>query len=66
MSFALVMSDDDIPTILQGGTIIGRALTKRDGEAIVAALNKNTTAIRDRLIAEVTDAIENAFEGAEQ
>lgn len=66
-----VVMTDDIPMILRGqigghGEDVGRALTRRDGEAIVAELNRledlHNDALREALLSGVTDAIENCFE----
>lgn len=66
------MSPDELPTIVRGrigdeGDVVGRALTPGDCKAIVAELNRledlHNDALREVLLSEVTDAIENAFEG---
>lgn len=56
---------DDFPTIVrEDQTTVGRALTRKDGEAIVAAMNvlMSRTDLRDRVLSEVADAIETCFE----
>ena len=65
MKFDLVMTDDDIPTIMRGAETIGRALTKRDGAAIVDVLNSLSTDLRDQILSAVSDAIEGCFDGTE-
>lgn len=58
------MSEDDLPTIVRGDETIGRALTPRDGQALVDELNhsRSPDGLRDQLLSAVTDAIEEAFE----
>lgn len=60
---------EDLPTIVRGkmgqdiDATIGRALTQKDGEAIVAELNRaGTEGLRDRVLTAVNDAIEEAFD----
>lgn len=62
MKFELVMSDDDIPQIMRGDTLFARALTRRDAQVIVDALNDGAAGMRDQILSAVTDAIEEAFE----
>ncbi len=54
---------DDIAHIVRGGEPIGRALTRKDGDALVLVLNSLSGDFRDRILSEVTDAIENCFDG---
>lgn len=67
-----VMGDDDIPLIVRGvmgqniEAEIGRAVSMKDGNLIANELNRligKTNGLRDKLIAEVDDVIENAFGG---
>lgn len=66
-AFALTMSDDGIPVIWRDCEVVGRALTKKDGESIVEVLNRlaagHNSEFRERILAEVSDAIENCFDG---
>lgn len=68
MKYHCVMSEDGLSLVVLGNigsetTTIGRALTKKDGEAIAAELNRaGTAALRDNLLSAVTDAIEEVFE----
>lgn len=61
--YKLVISADEIPMIVdETSAILGRALTRKDGEAIVIALNETRDQLRERILADVTDAIEGAFD----
>ena len=56
--------EDGIWTVYQGDMPIGRALTKRDAESFVDALNGILgTDLRDRLLSAVNDAVEECFDG---
>lgn len=56
--------EDGIVTIMIGEDRLGRALTEKDGHAIVQALNDAGAGagMRDKLIEGITDLIEQAFE----
>lgn len=57
--------EDGIWTVGQGDMPIGRALTKKDADAFVDALNGILgDDLRDRLLTAVNDAVEECFEGA--
>lgn len=64
MTYQVIMSEDDIPLIVNDDSaILGRALTKKDGDAIVAALNRNAAdAWRQKVLDAVSDAIEGCFD----
>jgi hypothetical protein len=61
---------DDVPMVVRGlmgqeCEDVGRALTRRDAELIAAELNRVSgggTDLREKLLSEVADAIENCFE----
>jgi len=56
--------EDGIWTVHQGIMPIGRALTQRDAEAFVEALNGILgNDLRDRLLSAVNDAVEECFDG---
>ena len=56
--------EDDIWTVYQGCMPIGRALTRRDAESFVEALNGILgNDLRDRLLSAVNDAVEECFDG---
>jgi hypothetical protein len=59
------MSADEIPMIVgDDSQLLGRALTRKDGEAIVAVLNEfGSSALRQRILDAVGDAIEECFDG---
>ncbi len=70
--FYVIMTGDGLAQIVQGEIgghplDVGRALTKADGDRIVEVLNRLAAShgqeLRDRVLAEVTDAVENCFEG---
>jgi hypothetical protein len=64
--FEVNMQEDGTPMIARDGIPIGRALTRQDGESIARAMNAlvaGAAVVREKLLAEVTDAIENAFDG---
>lgn len=65
-SYELVIGVDEIPEIRRSGEFIARALTPRDGRCLVELLNDLSTSaqLRERLLSEVSDAIENCFDGA--
>ena len=55
---------DGIWAVYQGDMPIGRAISKKDADDFVSALNGVLAAdLRDRLLSAVTDAIEECFEG---
>lgn len=60
--FELIMSEDDLPEIYRGNELIARAMTKRDGTVLVDLLNGTISGLRDRLLDELNDAVENCFE----
>lgn len=62
MAYQVTMIDD-IAHVMRGDEPIGRALTRKDGEALVLVLNQMSGDFRDRILAGVTDAIEECFEG---
>lgn len=62
-----VTSADDIPLVMHGiigaaAVNVGRALTMGDAEKFAEALNNLDRDLRERILSEVTDAIENCFE----
>lgn len=63
--YRVEMTDDDLAEIVdETGVAIGRALTKRDGEAIVEVLNGGAAArLRENILSAVSDAIEECFDG---
>ncbi len=55
--------EDGIWTVFRGDMPIGRALTKKDADDFVEAFNGVLgNDLRERILSEVTDAIENCFE----
>jgi len=47
----------------ESGLVVGRALTKKDGEDIIEYINAlRGDGLRERLLSEITDAVENAFD----
>lgn len=62
--FELTEIDDFATVVREDGSIVGRALTERDGNAFVEEMNKYLLGaeMRDRLLSEITDVIESAFE----
>ena len=56
--------ENGIWTVYQGGMPIGRALTKKDADDFVEALNGLLgNDLRDRLLSAVNDAVEECFDG---
>ncbi len=61
-----VNEEDDIWTIYHGLNVVGRALSKRDAMSFLEYLNGSfATNARQKLLDDVTDAIEGAFDEAE-
>jgi len=66
--YCCILAPDDIATIYAGAgadsVAVGRALTKKDGDAIAVELNRaGTDAMREAVLSAVNDAIEEVFEG---
>ena len=60
----VVACEDDIWAVFRGCERIGRAVSEADANSFAEALNVSVTDLRQKILDNVNDAIEEAFDGS--